>query len=375
MKYTSKNKWLLFGLLGIGIILSGCQPGDGEGLDVNGNPVSSQQTVNDAYSGVQAIFTSRCIACHSGAGAPQGLMLTEGDSYNALINVPSTEQADLMLVTPGNAEISYLVHKIRGDQTITGNQMPLNGPPFLNSTQISTIVDWINNGALPPGTIDPNAEYIANLASFAAYKDWSIIDYSMGDTNINLGTAHKGDDDNFSRRVYANALALDAGSTGDFPSGSILIKEVTTYQNGNQEFASMGGLLAMVKRGADYNLGNGGWEWFDLSTDLSSITAQGADLMSGMCNSCHQQAALQDGGRDMVFAHPSEHVATSSDFADYKNWSLIDVREDNNPLLDNMAHGATLVGSVRNVYKKQLYANPDIPSVGYPIGTLLLKEG
>ncbi len=348
--------------------------GDGTGLDANGNPLEgSSSGGNDLYAKVQEIFTARCIACHAGASAPQGLILTETISYNAIVNVSSSQQPDLKLILPSSAEQSYLIKKIRGDAGITGGQMPRNGPPFLDERQIQTIIDWVDAGAPEPSEVDPNAEYVAELSDFTNYRNWSSIDYSMGATNISLGSAHKGDDDNFSRRVYINNIGMQKEGN-EYPNGTILVKETTTLMNGQKEFAAMAGLTAMVKRGAGFNSSGGGWEWFDLAADISSIQGRGIDLMDGMCGNCHQQAELQVGGGDYVFPHPSELIAESSEFADYTQWSLIDVRSDVNALLDGMAHGATLEGSTRRVYKKQLYANPDTVSQGYPVGTTIIKE-
>lgn len=357
----------------IPLLLGACS-GDGTGLDVNGNPLKDgDRNSDDMYSAVQEIFTARCIACHAGSAAPQGLILSENFSYDAIVNIQSNQQTNLDLVEPGQPEESYLIHKIRGDAGITGGQMPRNGPPFLDESQIQTIVDWVSAGAPEPQEPDPNSEYIAELSNFQSYRDWTSIDYSVGATNTALGAAHKGDDENFSRRVFINSIGLEK-SGEEYPNGTILVKETTTFQNDEKEFAEMAGLTAMVKRGAGYNETGGGWEWFDLSPDISAIQGRGADLMGGMCSACHQGAEFQVGGEDYVFPHPSELVVGNDDFSTYLQWELIDSRSDNNELLDNMAHGATLSGSTRRVYKKQLYANPDRIAQGYPVGTTLIKE-
>src|SRR5205823_2693376 len=63
---------------------------------------------------VQPIFTSQCalVGCHSGAFPTQGLNLSEGSAYAAIVNVTSTEQATVKLVDPGSTATSYLWWKV-----------------------------------------------------------------------------------------------------------------------------------------------------------------------------------------------------------------------------------------------------------------------
>ena len=322
------------------------------------NKYSSQITQKISQVGSQAML--------------YGVGLTDADFKKPFVGVASTEQTDFPLISPGAPEQSYLVKKIRGDEDISGGQMPLNGPPYLDESQIQLVIDWVNDGAPPPQNSDAESEFIAELSDFSAYESWSVIDYSIGATNSALGGAHQGQDDNYSRRVFANALALTAN--GNYPNGTIFVKEVTSWQSGEKVFSSTGGLLAMVKRGEDFNPGNGDWEWFELNPDLSEIIARSANLMNDGCNSCHSLAASQSGGGDSVFPHPSEYSATDSDFSDFRSWARIEQRSDQNPLLGGMAHGGDNPDSIRRIYKKQLYANPDSDDQGYPIGTILVKE-
>jgi hypothetical protein len=54
----------------------------------------------------------------------------------------------LLLVKPGSADQSYLVHTIEPDSSRRGGfpRMPLAATP-LTANQIATIVNWINRGA------------------------------------------------------------------------------------------------------------------------------------------------------------------------------------------------------------------------------------
>lgn len=92
------------------------------------------------------VFDPRCVDHHSGSSPHAGLDLSEGVSHAALVNVPSTQTA-LDLVEPGDAENSYLIHKIEGRTDIVGGPMPPRGDP-LTEEEIAAIRDWIAAGAL-----------------------------------------------------------------------------------------------------------------------------------------------------------------------------------------------------------------------------------
>lgn len=97
---------------------------------------------------VQPIFTTNCAlaGCHNAATAQQGLVLEAGSAFSNIVNVPSSEQPSVFRVSPGDADASYLVRKIRGTSGISGGRMPLNRTP-LSAAQIDTIATWVNEGA------------------------------------------------------------------------------------------------------------------------------------------------------------------------------------------------------------------------------------
>jgi hypothetical protein len=102
-------------------------------------------------SQIQAtIFTPMCSSCHNGVGTalPGALNLTTAlASYNSLVGMFSLEQPAVLRVSPGNPATSYLIQKLQGGVTISGQQMPLGGP-FLSPTQISMIAKWVSGGPL-----------------------------------------------------------------------------------------------------------------------------------------------------------------------------------------------------------------------------------
>jgi chitodextrinase len=115
----------------------------------------------DFESQVQPIFTQNC-ACHQSFSAPQGEILLPGSTYDATVNVPSTENPTILRIKPGDPDSSYLVIKI--DDAIpgvatrrVGERMPRGLPP-LKEADIQTIRKWVKDGAqraASPGDGDP----------------------------------------------------------------------------------------------------------------------------------------------------------------------------------------------------------------------------
>jgi len=132
-------------------LLYGCA-GNGNGLDVNGNPIGSDGgglpvAFEPTYTNIQNnVFSSICIECHVGAQAPEGLRLDAQNAYDNLVGVRSVEQSDLFRVAPGSPDASYIIHKLEGGPNITGGQMPLNRPALSQET-INAIRVWISQGA------------------------------------------------------------------------------------------------------------------------------------------------------------------------------------------------------------------------------------
>ena len=98
------------------------------------------------FSSIQSVvFNTRCTS-HHGAIANAGLDLRSPQSFNNLVGAPSTQTA-LLRVAPGNADASYLIHKLDGRAGIVGERMPQNGP-FLTTQEIDVIRMWIDTGAI-----------------------------------------------------------------------------------------------------------------------------------------------------------------------------------------------------------------------------------
>lgn len=83
-------------------------------------------------------------ACHgSGTG---GLELDGDGDHAALVGVPSAAAPGQTLVVPGDAEASYLLHKLDGRAGIVGEPMPPSG--LLDAAKIAQVRAWIEGGAL-----------------------------------------------------------------------------------------------------------------------------------------------------------------------------------------------------------------------------------
>lgn len=92
-----------------------------------------------------------CVACHRGETADGSFDLTADEDMRALlVDVPSGQAASLSLVEPGDAEYSYLWHKINGTQTLAGgagSRMPLG--ERWPAEDIELLGLWIDLGAAP----------------------------------------------------------------------------------------------------------------------------------------------------------------------------------------------------------------------------------
>jgi hypothetical protein len=91
-----------------------------------------------------------CIQCHTRQGGripPLGLSLDPDVAYQSLVGVASVGKPGAVRVIPGDAENSYLVHKLEGRSDIVGQRMPRTAGPFLTEGQMLIIRRWINQGA------------------------------------------------------------------------------------------------------------------------------------------------------------------------------------------------------------------------------------
>ena len=87
----------------------------------------------------------------TGGDQNNGLDLTRGHSVARLVNQPTSQAPNVpptVRVLPGDPAGSYIIQKISANAPIkVGRRMPLDGPPFLSTSEILIIRDWIAAGA------------------------------------------------------------------------------------------------------------------------------------------------------------------------------------------------------------------------------------
>ena len=91
-----------------------------------------------------------CIQCHTRQGGripPLGLSLDHDVAYQSLVGVASAGKPGAVRVVAGDADNSYIVHKLEGRSDIVGMRMPRTAGPFLTEGQMSIIRRWIDQGA------------------------------------------------------------------------------------------------------------------------------------------------------------------------------------------------------------------------------------
>ena len=133
---------------------SGAFPsGDGtEGGDfVAQFSIMTPPPAGQTLDGIQAaVFGPTCATagCHSGGGGvlPTSMDLTSADaSFASLVNTASVQVPALLRVDPDDPDISYLIRKLEGTQSV-GVRMPAVGPA-LDQAVIDDIRAWIASGA------------------------------------------------------------------------------------------------------------------------------------------------------------------------------------------------------------------------------------
>ncbi|MEX2399809.1 MAG: hypothetical protein WD423_03490 [Rhodothermales bacterium] len=130
--------WSAITLMSVGILLSACS---------QDNPVEPDVVM---LADVQSqVFDASCAVsgCHAGDDPAGALNLTSGASFDALVNVPSTEVPELLLVEPGNAADSYLYIKIVGGDRIAEGTLRMPIGRDLTPAQIDLVRNWIDDGA------------------------------------------------------------------------------------------------------------------------------------------------------------------------------------------------------------------------------------
>lgn len=133
------------------LLVSGMISGCGQLRELPTVPVPLPDPIDPAATLTRVqneVFTPTCATrgCHDAAVQQSSLSLVTGRSFGETVNKPSVEIPQLVRVSPGDPDRSYLYRKITGAQGITGDRMPQALTP-LPDVQIRLIRDWIRRGA------------------------------------------------------------------------------------------------------------------------------------------------------------------------------------------------------------------------------------
>lgn len=135
-------------------------------------------------------------------------------------------------------------------------------------------------------------EFIADNNSFTGNMSWSLAKTLNGPDPLLGAIAHANNDDKVVREIRFKNGQNPVNSK--YPIGTLIVKHSHNPDGTVNEFT------AMAKRGNNFNPNGGDWEYFVLTpsgtiaTDASGMPMRGANLMGGMCASCHSMASAKD---------------------------------------------------------------------------------
>jgi Cytochrome P460 len=136
------------------------------------------------------------------------------------------------------------------------------------------------------------SEFVADNTSFTNFMAWPEQGTYNGPDPLLGAMAHANNDSSVVRKVYFKNG--QSRVNGTFPVGTIVVKHSYNPSGTVNEFT------ALVKRGNNFNPTHGDWEFFMLksdgtiASDTTGMVMRGANLMSGMCASCHAMATNKD---------------------------------------------------------------------------------
>lgn len=139
------------------------------------------------------------------------------------------------------------------------------------------------------------AEYVATNSSFSGFSGWPLQSTKHGPDPLLAVMAHANNDSTVTRDEYFKDG--QGVVNGKYPVGTIVVKHSYNLSGTVSEYTGM------VKRGNNFNPSHGDWEFFMLKsdgtimTDTTGMVMRGANLMGGMCASCHSAAT-----KDYIFS-------------------------------------------------------------------------
>lgn len=106
-------------------------------------PVSYSNDLED-------LVVKRCGDCHSTKEPKANLVLIAGEGFGNMVEKPSVQVPEAVLVVPGDVDASYMWKKLMGETEI-GKGMPrtLFGSKRLPEDELELFRKWIEDGAKP----------------------------------------------------------------------------------------------------------------------------------------------------------------------------------------------------------------------------------
>ena len=151
MRPTRYSQFIVWSFAGVvALFAAGC---DEKLSDLAGPSPNLQPTFSsiqrEIFETNDASGRAACTGCHTDVGRNPsgGLNLRHETAYANLVGVAGRGKAGTVRVIPGDAENSYLVHKLEGTSDIVGERMPRTGGPYLTAGQMAIIKRWIETGA------------------------------------------------------------------------------------------------------------------------------------------------------------------------------------------------------------------------------------
>jgi len=179
--------------------------------DPDPHPAPPPAGFNPNFSEIQAnVFTPGCATagCHD-AGAAAGLELSEDASYAMLVDIPSSQDGNILRVRPNNPDASYLIQKLEGTAG-TGQRMPPGGA--VPQSEIDVIRQWIIDGA-----VDDTATQSASAIRVSSISPRPNATLAASPAQLIVGFSRELD----ATSVHGMTILLEAsGGDGDFANGN-----------------------------------------------------------------------------------------------------------------------------------------------------------
>ena len=141
------RRYILISVLVLSFVAGVVLAGQDEEPDSTGTePVENELDVR-----VREIFGNSCASstCHGGDHPKMDLSLEAEDIPENMIDVPSMQNSEYMLIDTNDPSSSYLLLKIIGGEGMKVKKMPIMTPP-LSDEEVKAIMTWVREFASAP---------------------------------------------------------------------------------------------------------------------------------------------------------------------------------------------------------------------------------